>query len=109
MVHFLRQALAGGKAQLFTILKRFAAENARVAVLRLGTGKWETLINGGSNPHHVPGGYFVYARSSSLMPAPFDLSKLKVTGPAVRVLADLMRDSEGGAALDRSDFRMRSE
>jgi len=97
-VHMWPQFVPGGEALLFTILKGFIAEQASVAVLSLKTGQWQTLIQGGANPHYVPGGYLVYARDGSLMSVPFDRSTLKVTGSPVRVLADLMTNSEGGAA-----------
>jgi len=98
MAHLMPQFLPGGDALLFTILKGFSAEQASIAVLSLKTGKWETLIPDGANPHYIPGGYLVYARNGSLMAVPFNLSTLKVTGSPVRVLADLMTNSEGGAA-----------
>ena len=92
------EVLPHGKALLFTILKGYIAEQASVAVLSLETGKWRTLIQGGANPHYVPGGYLVYAQDGSLMSVRFDLSSLKVTSSPVRVLADLMTNSEYGAA-----------
>jgi serine/threonine-protein kinase len=96
--HGLPQVLPSGDSILFTILRGFTTDQAAVAVLSLKTGKWQTVLYNGTNPHYVPGGYLVYAHEGSMMAAPFDLSSLKLTGSPVPVLDDLMTNSEGGAA-----------
>ncbi len=97
-LHELPQVLPGGDSVLFTILRGFTTNQAAVAALSLKTGKWQTVLHDGTNPHYVPGGYLVYARAGSMMAAPFDLSSLKLTGPPAPVLDDLMANSEDGAA-----------
>jgi len=102
--HRWPQVLPGGKAVLFTIqlATQTTYDESRVAVLSLESGKWRTLLEGGSYARYVPSGHIVYAHSGSLMAAPFDLQHLQVSGKPVPVLEGLVTTAatSGGAEYD---------
>jgi serine/threonine protein kinase len=92
--------LPDGKALLFTIEDNTTASaaNARIAVLRLDTGKWHTVLEGGTFPRYVPSGHILFARGAVLMGVPFDLAKLEVTGNPVPLIEGLSISPVTGAA-----------
>src|SRR6185437_14195522 len=96
--HDLPELLPGGEAVLFNIGQGFSAGQTSIAVLSLKTGKWHTIVQGGTYPHYVPGGYLVYGQSGALLAAPFDLSQLKMTGSPVPVLDGVMTNPDTGEA-----------
>jgi Tol biopolymer transport system component len=82
---------------LFTIFKG-SLEEARVAVLDLTTKKWRVLADWtGHSPAYTPTGHLVYLRSGVLMAAPFDPSRLELTGQSAPVMPGINYNS-GGAA-----------
>src|SRR5215472_4085060 len=83
--HRWPQLLPGSKAVLFTIqmATQGSYDDAHIAVLSLPTGKWRTLIEGGSYARYVRSGHIVYAHAGVLMAVPFDVDRLQITGPAV--------------------------
>ncbi len=94
--HWLPEVLPGGGDLLFTIWNT-ALSDARVAVLSQETGKWRTLVIGGSNARYSPTGHLLYAQSGALVAAPFDLKQLKVGEPHP-VLEGLMQNPSSGYA-----------
>jgi len=94
--HWFPETLPGGGSLLFTIWKT-ALSNARVAVLSQKTGKWRTLVIGGSGARYSPTGHLLYAQSGTLMAAPFDLKQFKVGKPHP-VLEGLAQFSYSGFA-----------
>ncbi len=96
--HDLPELLPGGEAVLFNIGQGFSAGQTSIAVLSLKTGKWHTIVQGGTYPHYVPGGYLVYGQSGALLAAPFDLSQLKMTGSPIPVLDGVMTNPDTGEA-----------
>jgi serine/threonine protein kinase len=102
--HRWPQVLPGGNYVLFTIQVGSAAtyDDARIAVLSFQTGKWRTLIEGGSYARYVPSGHIVYARAGGLMAAAFDLSRMEVSGSPVPVQEGVVTTAftSGGAEYD---------
>jgi len=92
--------LPDGKALLFTIEDgtTASAASARIAVLQLNTGKWHTVLEGGSFPRYVPSGHIVFARGPVLLAVPFDAGKLEVTGNPVPLEEGLSINMVTGAA-----------
>jgi len=88
--------LPGGKAAVFTINTR--AANFHIGLVALDTGKWQTLIDNGTQPQYSPSGHLVFQRGDALMAAPFDLARLRVTGQAAPVLERVARNAVTGAA-----------
>ncbi len=97
--HRWPEFLPGGQEVLFAIQGISADwDTARIAVLSLKTGKWRTLIEGGTNPHYSPTGHLLFARTGLLVAVPFDLDRLEVTGPPVPVLEDVFMNRSTGNA-----------
>jgi serine/threonine protein kinase/Tol biopolymer transport system component len=101
--HRWPRILPGGKAAIFTIHGATGNyDSARIALLMLETGKWRTLLEGGTDARYVPTGHLVYLRAGSLFAVPFDLGRLEVTGPPVPVLDGM--NFHGGAGFAFYDF-----
>jgi Tol biopolymer transport system component len=84
--------LPGGRAALFSVQPLSGREEERtINVVRLDTGVQRTLVRGGTYPRYVDG-YLLYGQSGSILAAPFDLSRLELTGAAVPVLEDVRMD-----------------
>ncbi|HEV2021060.1 MAG TPA: protein kinase, partial [Terriglobales bacterium] len=96
--HRWPEFLPGGKEILFSIQVSVDWDTARIAVLSLKTGKWRTLIEGGSQPHYSPTGHIVYARTGMLVAVPFDLDRMEVTGSPAPVLEDVFVNRASGNA-----------
>jgi len=105
--HRWPQVLPGNNAVLFTVQSGTQAtyDEAHIAALSLETGKWKTVIEGGSYARYVSSGHIVYAHSGTLMAVPFDVKKLEVTGPAAAVQDGVVTTlaTSGGAEYDVSE------
>ncbi len=95
--HWWPEVLPGGEALLFTIWNT-ALSDVSVAVLSLKTGKWRTLLVGGSHARYAPTGHLLYAQSGTLMAAPFDLEQLEVGEPRRPVVEGLKQHPGNGYA-----------
>lgn len=98
--HRWPEILPGSKAVVFTIGSVDSIDyylDAKIAVQSLETGKREVLPVEGTFARYDPAGYLVFAQRGGLFAAPFDLKRLQVTGPAVRVLDDVAMDASTGA------------
>jgi len=98
--HRWPEILPGGNAVIFTIGSVDSADyylDARIAVQSLETGKREILPVEGTFARYDPSGYLVFAQRGGLFAVPFDLKRLQVTGPPVRVLDDVAMDASTGA------------
>jgi Tol biopolymer transport system component len=93
------QVLPGGKAVLYTTSGIYNAyQNANLVVQTLPTGPRKIVQRGGWYGRYLPSGHLVYVHEGTLFAAPFDLSRLEVTGQAVPVLEDVTGSlSTGGA------------
>jgi serine/threonine-protein kinase len=94
---FYPEFLPGGKAVLFSIKGFHNPDYGHIAVLSLATGERRVLLEGGTNPRYAASGHIVFARAGAILAAPFDLSRLEVTGPPVTVIEGI-RIEEWGAA-----------
>jgi eukaryotic-like serine/threonine-protein kinase len=97
------QILPGGKWVLVSIPIGANWDFARIAALSLETGELDFLINGGTSPHFVATGHLVFTRGKTLMAAPFDVARRKVTGAAVTVLDGVKTEAWGAAQFAVSD------
>jgi serine/threonine-protein kinase len=86
--HRFPHVLPGGRAVVFMIgttqIPSYA--DARIAVQSLDGGPPKVLVEGGAAPMYAQGHLF-YSRGTTLMAAPFDISRLELTGSAF-VVAD---------------------
>jgi Tol biopolymer transport system component len=86
VLHRWPQFLPGEKAVLFAV----GGTNPRIAVQYLGTGRRNDLVSGGTSPRYAPSGHLIYAQGGTLMAAPFDPQRLRVTGSAMPVVAGVL-------------------
>jgi Tol biopolymer transport system component/tRNA A-37 threonylcarbamoyl transferase component Bud32 len=102
--HRWPQVLPEGKFLLFTIQVGSAVsfDDAWIAVLSLETGKWRTVIKGGSYARYVSSGHIVYAHAGALMAVPFDLKRMEVAGSPMPVREGVVTTAltSGGAEYD---------
>jgi serine/threonine-protein kinase len=106
--HAFPEPLPGGHDILFSIsVGSTSFNNARVAVLSLGTGTYRTVIEQGYHARYSPSGHLVYMLSGNLMAVPFDVTRLQVTGPPVQVVDGVRGRSingEAGFAVSSTGF-----
>jgi serine/threonine-protein kinase len=96
--HLWPEALPGGRAVLFTITAQTGGlDAAQIAVLDLRTHTSTTLLRGGSHAHYVASGHLVYTAAGTLRAMLFDLSQLRVRGPAVPVVPRVVTSNSGAA------------
>ena len=78
------QVLPGGRAVLYTSASSTNQwENANLVVQPLQGGTRKIVVRGGYYGRYVSSGHLLYVHEGSIFAAPFDLSRLEVTGPAV--------------------------
>jgi serine/threonine-protein kinase len=86
--HAWPQVLPGGEAVLMTV-HGTAFDDVEVAVVSLKSGERRTLHRGGYCGRYLPSGHLVYLQQDTLWAAPFDLSRLELTGDPQPVLEDV--------------------
>jgi len=78
--------LPDGKSLLFSIRHRGEAEeDATIVVQSLETGARRVVVSGGTQPRYALSGHLIYVRAGTIMAAPFDPSRLKLTGTPVAI------------------------
>jgi Tol biopolymer transport system component len=105
--HRWPRLLPDGSAVLYTIWNDTGWEPSRIAAQRLSGGDPTVLVEGGGGYGRYirdagRRGYLVYARSEGLLAAPFDESRLALTGQAVPVVDGVITNLSGGAHFDLS-------
>ena len=94
-------ALPGGKAIVFSIQRPGTNFNgAAIGVLRLDTGQWTVLVEGGTAPHYLPSGHLAFVRNGVMLAMPFDVRTLQASGTAVPLVDGIFESvSQGSAKL----------
>jgi Tol biopolymer transport system component len=91
VTHRWPQALAGGKAVLFTAHSTVGGyEDATIVVQSLPHGPKKVIVRGGYYGRYLPSGHVVYMHEGTLFAIPFDLAHLEATGAAVPVIEELV-------------------
>jgi eukaryotic-like serine/threonine-protein kinase len=88
------QVLPGGKTLLYTVATARSTnrwDNARIVVQSLSAGEPKVVLEGGADARYVSTGHLVYAVGGILRAAPFDLSRLEVTGDSTVFLEGVLR------------------
>jgi serine/threonine-protein kinase len=100
VLHVWPTALPSGKAILFGAM---SADQWRVDALTLATGERHTVVEHASLPLYAASGHLVFLRDDRMVVAPFDASRLQLTGPATQLLESLPATTTlGGAIVDLS-------
>ena len=100
--HAWPQVLPGSQAVLFTAYGTGAYDDGEIAVVSFKTGERKTLHGGASFGRYLPSGHLVYVHQNTLWAAPFDLSRLEVTGDPQPVLEEVNSNVSGGGDFDFS-------
>ena len=100
--HRWPDVMPGSRAVLFAVGTGGAFNDARIVVQALDTGVRTTIVEGGTNPRYIPTGHVVYSRDGALTAVPFDLDRLRATGPLVKVLDDVLTEVSGAAQFSFS-------
>jgi serine/threonine-protein kinase len=88
--HKWPQGLPGGKSVLFTNVRTGRVSEFRIEIYNLDTRRRHVLFQGGTYGRYLPTGHVIYGRSKTLYAARFNIANLKVTGPHVSVLNEVM-------------------
>ena len=91
--------LPDGNAVIFAAGTVGSWDDALIVAQSLVSGERSVLVHGGTNPHYFPSGHLIYAHAGAMMAVPFDPVHLKVTGPRVVVLNNVLQSSDGAAQL----------
>jgi len=96
--HRWPQLLPDRKHLLFTVrtdrIQSF--DEASIAVLSLDTGKWTTVLQGGTFGRYVPTGHLLFMRAGAIYSVPFDVQNVRVSGAPVRRLDDVLCSDSSG-------------
>ena len=96
--------LPGSEAALVTLYKGgVEATMAYLGVVRLSDGEIIDLQTPGSNPRYAAGYVFFARPNGSVFAAPFDLRRLRLTGPAAPVQDNVVMKIGGAAEFGVSD------
>jgi serine/threonine-protein kinase len=95
--HFWPQMLPDGKHVLFTSF-RTPTEQSRIEVYSLENGTRTVLFDGGFSGQYVASGHLLFARSTTVMAVPVDLSRLATVGQPVPVIAGVAVTLPNGLA-----------
>ena len=93
------EVLPNGKGVIFTIgMQNSAAsyDNAEIAVYSFGKRQIHVLAQGDMGVYS-PAGYLLYYRSGALFAAPFNQSRMEITGQAVQLPEKVSYDPTSGA------------
>ncbi len=106
--HLFPVILPQSRTVLFTLIPSNAtggdgpATSAQIVSVDVKSGERKVLIRGGSQAVYVDAGYLVYASASALHAAPFDPSRLELTGASVPVVEQVVPTTNGGSNFDIS-------
>lgn len=96
--------LPGSEAALVTLYRGgLDVTSARLGVVRLSDGKIIDLQTPGANPRYAAGYIFFARANGSVFAAPFDLRRLRLSGPATPVQDNVVLKGGGGAEFGVSE------
>jgi Tol biopolymer transport system component len=97
-MHRFPQILPGGKTVLFGIASAEGAEASQIALLDLGSREQRVLDQRGTKARYLPSGHLVYVRDASMFAVPFDMDRLRTTGPEFLAFDGVLWDPQNGNA-----------
>ena len=89
LLHAWPSVIAQGRILLFVSITGSSRGASHIEALSLATGQRRVIVESGTFPLYAPSGHLVFFRDGALLGAPFDVDRLEVTGPVVRVLENL--------------------
>ena len=103
VAHRWPYALPTGSGILFTSSTTSRRDSWRVEVVSTGTGRRQMLIDRATYPMYAASGHLLFLRDGSLLAAPFDATRLQLTGSPIPVELHMPAGGSGGALLAVSD------
>jgi Tol biopolymer transport system component len=101
--HRWPQILPGGKGVLFTADANGVFDEANLVVQKLPAGPRKVVHRGGYYGRYLASGHLAFVHEGTLFAVPFDIDRLEVSGPPVRVVEGIASSSlSGGAQFDVS-------
>ena len=91
--------VADGKVVLFVLLTGSGRGAAHIEALTLATDQRKVLVDQGIRPLYAPSGHLILFRNDAALAATFDVDRLAVTGPFIRLVEDLAVDLNGGVPV----------
>jgi serine/threonine protein kinase/Tol biopolymer transport system component len=98
--HHSPQILPGEKALLYSATLS-GAQDSRVVVQLLETGQRRVLATG-TGARYIPPGYLTYVQAGTMFVAPFDLTRLEITGAPTLALQGVRMNSFAQAQVAHS-------
>jgi eukaryotic-like serine/threonine-protein kinase len=89
LLHAWPSVIAQGRILLFASITGSSRGASHIEALSLTTSLRRVIVESGTFPLYTPSGHLVFFRDGALLGAPFDVDRLEVTGPVVRVLENL--------------------
>jgi serine/threonine protein kinase/Tol biopolymer transport system component len=89
LLHAWPSVIAEGRILLFASITGSSRGASHIEALSLASGQRRVIVESGTFPLYAPSGHLVFFRDGALLGAPFDVDRLEVTGPVVRVLENL--------------------
>ena len=89
LLHAWPSAIAEGRILLFVSITGSSRGASHIEALSLATGQRRVIIESGTFPLYALSGHLVFFRDGALLGAPFNVDRLELTGPVVRVLENL--------------------
>ena len=89
LLHAWPSVIAEGRILLFVSITGSSRGASHIEALSLATGQRRVIIESGTFPLYALSGHLVFFRDGALLGAPFDVDRLELTGPVVRVLENL--------------------
>jgi Tol biopolymer transport system component len=89
LLHAWPSVIAQGRTLLFASITGTSRDASHIEALSLVTGQRRVIIESGTFPLYLRSGHLVFFRDGALLGAPFDVDRLEVTGPVIRVLENL--------------------
>jgi serine/threonine-protein kinase len=81
--------LPGGEYVLYTVNDLSGNyENAKLAVASLKSGQSQIIFNGATYGRYIPTGHLAYFHSQTIYAVPFDIHRIRVTGPPISLISD---------------------
>jgi Tol biopolymer transport system component len=100
--HRWPEFLPDGRTVLFTIGIKGSWDDAEIVAESIDTGSRQRLIEGGTHPRYLTSGHLLYVRNGAAWVVPFDAEQLRVGGPPVRVLDDVLVSFDGAGQISVS-------
>ena len=89
LLHAWPSVIAQRRILLFVSITGSSRGASHIEALSFATGQRRVIVESGTFPLYAPSGHLVFFRDGALLGAPFDVDRLELTGPVVRVLENL--------------------